>query len=340
MTKSKRTSLKFYPLIPSFPKYFLSFALLCSFLFLFSCRKEKYQRDEGMTWNTLYHITYQNGTSLHDSIVKVFKDVNKSLSVFDTTSLVTKANRQKSIQLDELFLRVYAEAVRINEKSGGVFDPTLSPLITAWGFGPGHSLSADTLAIDSIMEFVGIKKTRVEGNMLVKEDIRTQFNFSGIAKGFGCDLIGEMMHRNGVENFMIEIGGELTLSGKSPSGGKWRISVDTPKDFNDSHEAYLILETTDCGIATSGNYRNFKDTGNGKIAHTISPLTGRPVQTDVLSATVIAPTCMMADAAATTCMASGSQKALKFLKEMNFEGLLILPDTCLMTPGFRNIVAE
>ena len=312
--------------------------LLFSTGFLTSCQNEAYQSCEGGVWNTLYHITYKGPKELADSVTKELETIGKSLNVFDTTSLVAKLNRQQGILADEHLYAVYEGSRKINKISRGRFDPTLSPLITAWGFGIGHAATADTTANDSILHFVGIDKTHLEGNEIVKEDIRTQFNFSAIAKGYGCDAIGRMFRRNGVEDYLVEIGGEISLSGVSPQGGLWKISIDAPtEDENPEHASAIVIALTDKGIATSGNYRNYRIENGAKLAHTISAVTGRPYISEILSATVIAGNCMEADALATACMASLPDEALLMLEEYGADGMLILPDTLLMTPGFRSL---
>ena len=313
--------------------------LLCGLVS--SCSKSGgYVKSEGMIWNTVYHITYKGDTDLQDSIFYIFDKVGKSLSVFDKNSLVTQLNTSDKIIADEFLIAVYDRSKEINEKSGGYFDPTVSPLIDAWGFGKGHTVTKDTLAIDSILNFIGIQKTHRTGEWIVKEDVRTKFNFSAIAKGYGCDAVGAMFKRNGVENFMVEIGGELSLSGKSPKGKKWNIAIDAPVEGkNPGEETSMVLSLTDVGVATSGNYRNFREEGGVKTAHTISPLTGRPVIGEILSATVVAPDCMEADGIATACMAGSVKDAKALLENAGVEALLIMPDTLWATKGFSKFIS-
>lgn len=290
---------------------------------------------EGMIWNTLYHITYKGSPTLQDSVMEVLNEVGGSLSVFDKNSLTSRLNNSDSISADRHLKKVYEESLRINRISKGSFDPTVAPLVDAWGFGLGHTPTADTLAIDSIREFVGIEKTLLRDGYIIKEDYRTRFNFSAIAKGYGCDAIGEMFHRNGTDDFMIEIGGEITLSGKSPSGRDWKIAVDAPVEGkNPGEDTALVISVTDVGVATSGNYRNYREDGATKRAHTISPLTGFPYLSEILSATVIAETCMEADAIATACMASTPEMAKELIDEARVEALLIFPDSVWTTSGF------
>ncbi len=319
-------------------------------LLLFSCGKKggqtsrdgQYIFDEGMVWNTQFHITYNGPESLKDSIRKVLDDVGHSLSVFDSTSLVSRANLQDTTKVNEDFIRVYEMSRKINRLSDGAFDPTLSPLITAWGFGPGHKATSDTARIDSLLQIVGIEKTELDGNKLIKKMRQIQFNFSAIAKGYGCDRIADMFKSNGVDNFLIEIGGEIVASGKSPREGNWNISIDRPVYSNSDviHDSQTVINFTDMGLATSGNYRNYHESPTERYGHTISPLTGRPVQTDVLSATVLASTAMEADGLATAFMAIGSAKAKEIALSREIPVLLICSDTVWASPIFTKIISR
>lgn len=318
------------------PKFFL---LALIFLSLSSCQKSGYVKMEGMVWNTVYHITYNGPESLKDSVLTVLQEVSNSLNVFNDNSLVSKLNKSDSIKADSHLLAVFESSKKINSLSHGNFDPTLSPLITAWGFGKGHQPTLDTLKIDSILQFVGLDKTFSQNGFIYKLDPRIQFNFSAIAKGYGADAIADMFKRNKVYDYMVEIGGEIALNGLSPSGDDWKIAIDAPLEENlDQSQVALIISLTDCGMATSGNYRNFRNEGGVKTAHTISPQTGRPFFSKILSATVIASSCMEADALATACMASEPAQAKKMLEEANVNALLIFADSLWMSPGFKALV--
>lgn len=283
-----------------------------------------------MTWNTEYNIKYCHHTNLSDSIISVLREVELSVSPFNKKSRITAINENRSDTLDGYLSRLYDKSVEINRESGGAFDPTVSPLVNLWGFGYEKTGKANWQAVDSILMFVGIDKTRKEGIRIVKSDGRTTFNFSAIAKGMGCDEVGKMLERNGVTDYIVEIGGEITAKGHNPKGQKWRISIDKPINANDTviHHSAGIVEITNCGIATSGNYRNYHtDSAGNKVAHTINPRTGMPEQSDVLSATVIAPDCMTADAYATTFMVLGLEKSKKLLdKHPEISAMLITSD--------------
>ncbi len=304
--------------------------------------ESEWQQAEGMIWNTSYHITYDAPKNLNDSIIPVLNEVGGSLSIFDPNSLVNIVNKQDSTPVDSHFIRVYVMSRKIGKLSGGMFDPTVSPLVTAWGFGPGHKATSDTLRIDSLLQFVGIDKTRLQFDALIKDDPRIQFNFSAIAKGYGCDAVADMLKRHGSRNHLVEIGGEITACGVNPQGEKWRVSVDRPI-FSDSviHDSQVVVAFTDMGMATSGNYRNFHTANGKRYGHTLSPLTGRPATTDILSATVIAPTAMEADGLSTAMMSLGSERAMALAKQLRRAVLLVLADgEVWMSPQFKALVVD
>lgn len=294
-------------------------------LFLTSCSQDGYKRIEGMIWNTSYHITYENEKDLTDSIMQVFNIIDGSLNVFNESSLVSQVNKADSLKIDSDFAAVYENSRKINRISDGAFDPTLGPLIDAWGFGKGHKATSDTLRLDSLLSITGLERTSLKNNILYKENPLIRFNFSAIAKGYACDRIGEMLKRNGTKSYLVEIGGEIRCEGLSPSNGKWTVSIDKPI-LSDSvlHDSQCIILLSQGGVATSGNYRNFHKSGNDTYGHTLSSKTGRPVKTDVLSATIVAPTAMEADALATTCMALGFEKSKILVEKTNVAVLLVL----------------
>lgn len=297
---------------------------------MFGCHTApKYTFAEGVVWNTLYHITYSGPSTLSDSIKPLLDNVGKSVSIFDSESLVNKLNNSDSCKTDAILRKIYNISIKVNRESNGMFDPTLSPLITAWGFGKGHHATNDTLRLDSLLAFTGISRTYLRNGFICKPDPRMQFNFSAVAKGYGCDAIGEWLISKGVKNYLVEIGGEITCKGKNPKGGNWVISIDKPvtDPKGNLHISQMKISLTDCGIATSGNYRNYHESGITRYGHTIHPKTGRPVQTDILSATVIAENAMEADAYATACVAMGSGEAIKMVERLNLKVMLILDDS-------------
>ena len=325
---------------PIFKHFLASIVLLAA---LSSCTGQgTYRSSEGGVWNTLYHITYKSPVDLSDSIISVMKQVEMSLSPFADSSLISRINRGERLPADSMLLTVFRASQQVNRQSHGAFDPTISPLINLWGFGYRTTGTEPTQEqIDSLMALVGIAECGVaEDGTLTLKNPATEFNFSAITKGYGCDMVGEMLRRNGCDDFMVEIGGEIAMSGRNSRGQKWHIQVDAPVESDTSviHQSLALIEVTDCGVATSGNYRNFKLTPDGKVWHTISTVTGRPAETDVLSATVIAPSAMLADAFATSCMAMPAEEAIEMIEAVEgVDCLLVKKNGIITSKGFPKL---
>lgn len=275
-----------------------------------------YQHNEGMVFGTFYRITYQHDHDLKAEIEREMKKVDDALSTFNKASIITSVNENKPVTLNDMFMSVYDLARQVSEDTGGAFDITVAPLVNAWGFGFKNNTPPTPSAIDSIMAFVGYKKVRMIGRTIHKTDPRVMLDCSAIAKGYGSDVVAHYLESMGVENYMVEIGGEIVVKGKSQKSRPWAIGVQKPIDDSLAVESDLqaVLNITDMAIATSGNYRNFYYKDGKKYAHTIDPKSGRPVQHNILSATVIAKTCAMADAYATAFMVVGLDEAEKILR--------------------------
>lgn len=289
-----------------------------------------FQRSEGMVFGTVWHATYQSDSVLSHSIMEELSRVDASLSMFNPHSTVSRINSGESEETDSLFRMVFVQAQQISEATNGCFDVTVAPLVNAWGFGFKKGELPEPSQVDSLLQFVGWEKIKLEGNLLHKSDPRMVLDFSAIAKGFGVDQVASLMRRKGITNFMIEIGGEIVVSGHNPKGEKWSIGVNKPVEDSTStnQEVETILHLTDCAMATSGNYRNFYISPDGrKLSHTIDPHSGQPVQHSILSSTVVAPTCSMADAFATSFMVMGLDEAKKVLsKHPELQALFIYSD--------------
>lgn len=288
-----------------------------------------YQHDSGMIFGTVYNITYQSDANLKTEIEAALQQVDKSLSPFNQHSIITKINNNQSMETDKMFRNVFLLAHKISEETNGAFDITVAPLINLWGFGFKKGTNPDPNTVDSIMQFVGYKKVTLQKDKVVKNDPRLMLDCSAIAKGYGCDVIANLLKRKEIRNFMVEIGGEVVTYGKNQQKEDWRIGVIKPTDdsLNTKQDLQAVLRLTDKALATSGNYRNFYYKDGKKYAHTVDPQTGYPVQHNILSATVVAPTCAEADAYATSFMVLGLQKAQKILERHdNLMAYLIYTD--------------
>lgn len=300
-----------------------------------SCINNKsWQKSQGMIWNTVWHVTYYGNSDALTAAIDSLKAVERSLSVFDDNSLVSVINRNEKGPVDHHLTKVYEMSRKASRMSHGLFDPTVSPLIEAWGFGENHTPTADTAYIASILPSVGIQRTSIENGFLIKSTPEMAFNFSAVAKGYGVDVAAKALSDRGCRDMMVEIGGEIVCRGHNPEGKKWRILIETPDEEylkevfkNENPPSFsdrLVVELQDEALATSGNYRNYHSDSGQTFGHTISARTGRPVKTDILSASVIAPTCMEADALATACMLMGSSDAMAMLLEEGLAGAFIL----------------
>ncbi len=311
---------------------------------LFSCQqRSSYSLLEGDIFHTVYHIKYDLDKDLRPAVDSTFESFSLSLNPFEPKSHLSAINRNETNIVDKDFVKVWAMVERIAEASGGRYDPTASPLINAWGFGfkkGEDSLSQDK--IDSLLAFVGYEKVQLRNDSLLKADPRIIFDLSSISKGYCSDLVGQCLEQKGARNYLVELGGEIAFRGKNERGEPWRIGINKPIEDStgliNELELVISLDREQGGLATSGNYRNFKVRNGKKYAHTLNPLTGYPTQTDVLSVTILAPSCMQADGLATACMTLSSSEVPSFLAHFpEVEYLLILADE---RGGFCSIMSE
>ena len=279
-------------------------------------RSMPYQHNKGFIFGTVYNITYQSNEDLQPQIEAELKKVNQTFSTFEANSLISQINQNKPVKVNEMFREVFTLAESISKETDGAFDITVAPMVNMWGFGfkTGQHLSKQ--AIDSLRQVVGYNKVKLVGNTIQKTDKRVMLDCSAIAKGYGSDIVARFLRRNGIKNFMVEIGGEIVTMGNSEQRLPWKIGVTKPTDdsVKVNQEIQTVLNVTDKAMATSGNYRNFYYKGGKKYAHTIDPKTGYPVQHSLLSATVLAKNCATADAYATSFMVMGIEKARKLLE--------------------------
>lgn len=323
MKTIQRSKLRFLQLA------FLLCLIIGSVLIIRHNQDMPYQHDSGMVFGTVYNITYQNDTNLKGEIEAALQQVDNSLSPFNQHSVITKINSNQSMETDKMFRDVFLLAQNVSEETSGAFDITVAPLVNLWGFGFKKGIEPDRQAVDSIMKFVGYKKVTLQKGKVVKTDPRLMLDCSAIAKGYGCDVVASLLKRKDIQNFMVEIGGEVVTNGKNQKKEDWRIGVIKPTDdsLNTKQDLQAVLRLSNKALATSGNYRNFYYKNGKKYAHTVNPLTGFPVQHNILSATVVAPTCAEADAYATSFMVLGLQKAQKILERHdNLMAYLIYTD--------------
>ena len=290
---------------------FLTFLIIGTILIIKHQHNMPYQHNRGSVFGTFYNITYQCDNDLQKEIEAELKKVDQALSMFNQESIISKINRNEKVELNEMFLQVFNLAQKVSQDTDGAFDITVAPLVNAWGFGFKTGAKPSGVSIDSLMNTVGYKKISLKGRQLIKENKNTMLDCSAIAKGYGSDVVAAFLRKRGIENYMVEIGGEVVTQGISEKRVPWRIGVTKPTDdsLNVENELQTVLNVTNKAMATSGNYRNFYYKDGKKYAHTIDPKTGYPVQHSMLSATVLADNCATADAYATSFMVMGIEKA-------------------------------
>ena len=333
---------------------YLSTAILLS---LNSCvNKVEYVTIDGYAQSSTYHIvcSLSNSVSQDDvkkSISETFRAIDNSLSGYNKGSLLSKVNRGIDVRLDSIFVDAYTLSYKYWQESSGSFDPSASPFFDLWGFGFKNKENVTREKIDSIFQYVGMDKTALEEREdsdgvsyhLIRNSPHISLNFNAMAQGFTCDMISRVLDNYGSLNYIIEIGGgEIKCKGKSPRGGDWRIGIDKPTDGNMERGKTLqeIINITDKGVVTSGNYRKYYIENGKKYSHTIDPKTGYPVKHNLLSATVIADNATTADAYATWFMVIGLEKTKAVLASHQELGVYLVygeqDSMCVWhTPGLK-----
>lgn len=301
----------------------LLFFIFSACLLLISCQSDKkpYFELAGKAQGTSFKILYQHSSrsDFSDSIDSLFRLIDKSMSLWDSTSLISRINRNEAnIKMDEHFKKVLVKSLEVSESTGGAFDVTVSPLVKAWGFSFKKGLPLpDSFQVDSIKQLVGYQKIKLENDFVQKMDSRMEFDFNAIAQGYTVDLISTFLEEKGVKNYLVELGGEVRASGVNERDSIWVIGIDKPLE-NTSKERPLqttvILKNK--SLATSGSYRKFIESEGKKWGHVIDPSTGYPVSHKMVSVSVIAIDCMTADAYATAFLVMGMDKALQKATEM------------------------
>ena len=299
--------------------------------------KLSYYRNEGKVFGTYYNIRYKAKTDLQDSINAALQAFDNSLSMFNPGSVLSAINDNRDTTTDAAFEAMWAEAERVYALSNGAFDITVAPLVKAFGFGRKSDQCAaiNDQTVDSLREFVGFDKVALVDHKVVKSDPRVQLDGGAVAKGQACDMIADVLRRQGCENYLVDIGGEVVAHGVNDKGEPWHIGITKPNINNEGAQEDLqeILAVSDICMATSGNYRNYYYDGEQRRSHTIDPRTGYPVQHSVLSATVVSSSCMRADALATACMVLGAEEALQMMERAEDAAcyLIVAQNDSLMT---------
>jgi thiamine biosynthesis lipoprotein len=305
----------------------------------------------GPTEGTSYHITYQSNDSINyqSEIDTLLRQFDLSLSTYEPASIISRINRDEpDVLLSDYFIRCFNASKEVFIASDGAFDITVAPVVNAWGFGFTEKADPDSMMIDSLLQYVGMDHIRIENDRIVKDFPGIMLDVNAIAQGYAADVVSEYFESKLISNYLVEIGGEVRAKGKNAHGNYWRVGIDKPIDGVQlpglQMEAVVSLKNR--SLATSGNYRRYYIRDGVKYSHTIDPSTGFPVQHNLLSATVVADECMIADGFATAFMVMGVDKSKSILKDReDLEAYLIYTDksgkyTVYCTPGMRRYIAK
>jgi FAD:protein FMN transferase len=288
------------------------------FSYLLVSAQQEPIRIEGEAQGTTYHITYfdKENRNLKPEIEVLLSDFDKSVSTYLPTSIISKVNsNQENIKVDTYFRTCFKKAKEVWKNTNGAFDPTVYPIVNAWGFGPGKKQKIEKTKIDSMLKFVGFNLIELKANKIIKKDPRVGLDFNAFAQGYSVDVVSDFLKSKKIKSFIVEIGGEVYASGKKPNGTQWTIGIEKPNDNKDEkNDLTAIAKLENLASATSGDYRRYVIENGIKYAHHIDPKTGYPTKNNLLSATLFAKNAISADANATGILVMGLEKAKLFLE--------------------------
>jgi len=329
------------------------FLLLISGFIIVSCNSPKELtliKIGGETQGTYYAITYYSGdsTQLQPSIDSLLRRFDSTASIYKPNSIISRLNDNDSTVLaDEMFRIIFNKAMEVSQITNGAFDITVGPLVNAWGFGLSNRLKMNQHIVDSLLPLVGYKKVKLENGKLVKPDLRMRIDYNAIAQGYAVDVIGGFLQSKGIENYLIDIGGEVLVRGSKPDAEKWSVAIEMPtQNADDERSIQAVVSLSDRAISTSGSYRKFYEENGIRYSHTINPADGYPVKHTLLSVSVLADDCITADAFATALMVMGVEKARAFLeKHTDLEAYFISSTSegglsVYCTPGFEEVIRK
>lgn len=303
----------------------------------------------GRTMGTTYNVKYFNEdkTDYKAGIDSLLAALNQSLSTYIPDSEISRFNEGTILKYESrFFYPVLKKSHEVYKNTDGAFDPTVGPLVNAWGFGPESGQIPDSATVDSLMNFVGFDSLFFDSISICKLKKGIKLDFSAIAKGYGVDVVADYLKDKGIEDMMVEIGGEVYCHGRNENGKMWKIGIENPNFQEEGDRLLATVKLDNMALATSGNYRNFYEVDGKKYSHTINPKTGYNVQHSLLSASIFAKNCMTADAYATACMVMGFEKSKALLTEdENLEGYFVYSDEAgniktYMTDGIKNFISE
>ena len=315
------------------------------------------QKLSGKTMGTTWSVVIANPIASHDQtalqaeIESLLVEVNRQMSTYDPSSEISQFNQSEDLNtwfpVSDLFAITTAKALGFSDISNGAFDPTVGPLVNLWGFGPDAGVEA--LPSDALIEetkaqtgfpAISVRAPEVDGGAAIMKRSQRRLDLSAIAKGLGVDQLYELLDDQGYANFLVEIGGEIRVKGDKDGLG-WKIAIEKPLKGERAVEQLLSLKNV--ALATSGDYRNYREIDGVAYSHTINPSTGRPVTHQLASVTVADSECAMADGWATTLLVLGPEKGFELAVSRNLPALFIERSdngfVVKQTPRFERLLA-
>ncbi len=295
--------------------------LMIGLTLLASCGKQPQKMVlQGQAQGSYYAVTYYDslGRNFHRDIDSIFHAVDVSVNLWVDTSVISKVNRNEDVTLDSIFIdnfRIAQEAARLSD---GYFDPTISPIVAAWGFSYKHGDSITPQLIDSLKQLVDYRNVRIENGKVVKANPAMTLDFNAIAQGYTSDLIASFLDSRGIKNYLVDTGGEIVAKGCKPKGQSWIVGIEKPAENWDSEQVVQTrVALRDKGLVTSGSTRKYVERNGKRYSHCIDPNTGYPVEHQLLSVTVLAENSVWADALASICMVMGLEKSLPLIESLD-----------------------
>lgn len=296
-------------------KSFISLIMVCCFLT--GCCSVERQQFFGTTQGSYYSILYydEQNRDFGRDFDSIFKEIESALSLWDENSIISRVNRNDTaVVLNQIFIDNFNYAIKAAELSDGYFDPTVGPLVSAWGFHFKEGIEMTPEIVDSIRHLVGYRKVKIENDKVVKQNPNMTLDFNAVAQGYTTDMVGSFLASQGVDNFLVDVGGEILARGNKPNGALWSVGIEKPaEDKHDERIVQEVVELKDKSIVTSGNYRKYVERNGKRYSHSIDPNTGYPAANNMLSATIICDDTAWADCLASICMLVGMEKAKEIL---------------------------
>ena len=275
---------------------------------------------QGLAQGSYYAVTYfdDEGRNFQREIDSVFHAVDVSVNLWVDSSVISKVNRNEEVMLDKIFIDNFNIAQEAAQMSDGYFDPTISPIVTAWGFSNKTGDSITPSLIDSLKQLVDYRKVKVENGKIIKENPAMQLDFNAVAQGYTSDMIANFLESRGIKNYLVDTGGEIMAHGSKPNGQPWIVGIEKPAESWDAEQVVQArIALRDKGLVTSGSTRKYVERNGKRYSHCIDPKTGYPVEHNVLSVTVLADNSVWADALASICMVMGLEKSLPLIQSLD-----------------------